>query len=62
LGHLFNLKSGSDETRAIEIRGVNNNFQQTSRETYDPAEADILSAVQKPFNQSISTEKSGPPA
>jgi hypothetical protein len=30
LGHLFNLKSGSDETQAIEIAGVNNNFQQTN--------------------------------
>lgn len=28
----------------------------------DPAEANILAVVQKPFNQSISTEKSGPPA
>jgi hypothetical protein len=30
LGHLFNLKSVGDKTRAIEIRGVNNNFQQTN--------------------------------
>ena len=28
----------------------------------DPAEADILAVVQKPFNQSITAEKSGPPA
>jgi pimeloyl-ACP methyl ester carboxylesterase len=28
----------------------------------DPAEADILAVVQKPFNQSIIAEKSGPPA
>jgi pimeloyl-ACP methyl ester carboxylesterase len=28
----------------------------------DPAEANILAVVQKPFNQSISAEKSGPPA
>jgi pimeloyl-ACP methyl ester carboxylesterase len=28
----------------------------------DPAEAEILAVVQKPFNQSITTEKSGPPA
>jgi pimeloyl-ACP methyl ester carboxylesterase len=28
----------------------------------DPAETDILSAVQKPFNQSIGMEESGPPA
>jgi pimeloyl-ACP methyl ester carboxylesterase len=28
----------------------------------DPAEANILAAVQKPFNQSITAEKSGPPA
>jgi pimeloyl-ACP methyl ester carboxylesterase len=27
-----------------------------------PAEADILAVVQKPFNQSITAEKSGPPA
>lgn len=32
LGHLFNLKSSSDETRAIEIGGVNNKFQQTNHE------------------------------
>jgi hypothetical protein len=32
LGHLFNLKSGRDETRVIEIGGVNNNFQQTNHE------------------------------
>jgi hypothetical protein len=30
LGHLFNLKSGGDKTRATEIRGVNNNFHQTN--------------------------------
>jgi pimeloyl-ACP methyl ester carboxylesterase len=28
----------------------------------DPAEANILAVVQKPFNQSITAEKSGPPA
>jgi pimeloyl-ACP methyl ester carboxylesterase len=28
----------------------------------DPAESDILATVQKPFNQSIGMEKSGPPA
>jgi pimeloyl-ACP methyl ester carboxylesterase len=28
----------------------------------DPAEVKVLSAAQKPYNQSISTEKSGPPA
>lgn len=28
----------------------------------DPTEAEILAAVQKPFNQSIGLEKSGPPA
>jgi hypothetical protein len=32
LGHLFNLKSSSDEIRAIEIGGVNNKFQQTNHE------------------------------
>ena len=32
LDHLFNLKSGRDETRVIEIGGVNNNFQQTNHE------------------------------
>lgn len=32
IGHLFNLKSSGDETRAIEIRGVNNNFQQANHE------------------------------
>jgi hypothetical protein len=28
----------------------------------DPAEANILAVVQKPFNQSITAEESGPPA
>ena len=28
----------------------------------DPAEADIMAVVQKPINQSIFAEKSGPPA
>jgi pimeloyl-ACP methyl ester carboxylesterase len=28
----------------------------------DPAEADIMAIVQKPINQSITAEKSGPPA
>jgi hypothetical protein len=31
LGHLFNLKSGGDETRATEIGGVNNNFHQREK-------------------------------
>ena len=28
----------------------------------DPAEVKVLAAAQKPYNQSITTEKSGPPA
>jgi hypothetical protein len=31
LGHLFNLKSDSDETRAMDIVESNNNYQQTNR-------------------------------
>jgi hypothetical protein len=31
LGHLFNLKSDSDETRAMGIVEANNNYQQTNR-------------------------------
>lgn len=37
-----------------------NKFHELFAHDIDPAEADILAAVQKPFNQSISTEKSGP--
>jgi hypothetical protein len=29
VGHLFNLKSGSDETRAIKIAEANNDLRQT---------------------------------
>ena len=32
LGHLFNLKSGGDETRIIEITEANSNFRQTNHE------------------------------
>ncbi|MPZ07065.1 MAG: hypothetical protein GEU26_11735 [Nitrososphaeraceae archaeon] len=31
LGHLFNLKSGGDKTRSIEIAEANVNFQQANR-------------------------------
>jgi len=31
LGHLLNLKSDSDETRAMDIVEANNNYQQTNR-------------------------------
>jgi hypothetical protein len=31
LGHLFNLKSGGDETRATETGGVNKNFHQREK-------------------------------
>jgi len=31
-GHLFNLKSGRDEIRAIEISDARNNFRQTNHE------------------------------
>jgi pimeloyl-ACP methyl ester carboxylesterase len=37
-------------------------FHELIAQDVDPAETDILAAVQKPFNQSIGMEKSGPPA
>ena len=37
-------------------------FHELVAQDVDPAETDILAAVQKPFNQSIGMEKSGPPA
>ena len=36
-------------------------FHELVAQDVDPVETDILAAVQKPFNQSISMEKSGPP-
>jgi pimeloyl-ACP methyl ester carboxylesterase len=37
-------------------------FAQAFAQDVDPAQAKVLAAVQKPFNQSILAEKSGPPA
>jgi pimeloyl-ACP methyl ester carboxylesterase len=37
-------------------------FRENFAQDVDPAEADIMAIVQKPFNQSIFGEKSGPPA
>jgi pimeloyl-ACP methyl ester carboxylesterase len=37
-------------------------FQRTFAQDVDPAEVDIMAVVQKPLNQSIIGEKSGPPA
>lgn len=37
-------------------------FHELVAQDVDPVETDILAAVQKPFNQSIGMEKSGPPA
>ena len=37
-------------------------FRENFANDVDPAEADIMAIVQKPFNQSIFVEKSGPPA
>lgn len=37
-------------------------FHETFAQDVDPAEADIMAVVQKPLNQSILAEKSGPPA
>lgn len=37
-------------------------FHELVVQDVDPTEAEILAAVQKPFNQSIGLEKSGPPA
>jgi pimeloyl-ACP methyl ester carboxylesterase len=37
-------------------------FRENFANDVDPAEADIMAIVQKPFNQSIFAEKSGPPA
>jgi pimeloyl-ACP methyl ester carboxylesterase len=37
-------------------------FRESFAQDVDPSEADILAVVQKPFNQSIFAEKSGPPA
>jgi pimeloyl-ACP methyl ester carboxylesterase len=37
-------------------------FRENFAQDVDPAEADLMATVQKPFNQSIFGEKSGPPA
>ena len=37
-------------------------FPQVLAQDIDPAEVKVLAAAQKPYNQSILTEKSGPPA
>ena len=37
-------------------------FRENFAQDVDPAEADLMAIVQKPFNQSIFGEKSGPPA
>jgi pimeloyl-ACP methyl ester carboxylesterase len=37
-------------------------FAQVLAQDIDPAEVKVLAAAQKPYNQSIATEKSGPPA
>lgn len=37
-------------------------FGQVIAQDIDPAEIKVIAAVQKPYNQAISTEKSGPPA
>jgi pimeloyl-ACP methyl ester carboxylesterase len=37
-------------------------FKENFAQDVDPAEADLMAIVQKPFNQSIFGEKSGPPA
>jgi pimeloyl-ACP methyl ester carboxylesterase len=37
-------------------------FAQVLAQDIDPAEVKVLAAAQKPYNQSITTEKSGPPA
>jgi pimeloyl-ACP methyl ester carboxylesterase len=37
-------------------------FRDNFAQDVDPAEADLMAIVQKPFNQSIFMEKSGPPA
>jgi pimeloyl-ACP methyl ester carboxylesterase len=37
-------------------------FRENFANDVDPAEADVMAIVQKPFNQSIFVEKSGPPA
>ena len=36
-------------------------FHQVLAQDMDPTEVKVLAAAQKPYNQSISTEKSGPP-
>ena len=37
-------------------------FRENFAQDVDPAEAELMAIVQKPFNQSIFGEKSGPPA
>jgi hypothetical protein len=37
-------------------------FREYFAQGINPVEADLMTVVQKPFNQSILTEKSGPPA
>jgi pimeloyl-ACP methyl ester carboxylesterase len=39
-----------------------NIFPQAAAADVDPAQAKVLAAAQKPYNQSILAEKSGPPA
>ena len=54
------------ENTAVDSAGFlyfnSNGFRELVAQDVQPGEADILAVVQKPFNQSISTEKSGPPA
>jgi hypothetical protein len=47
---------------SFSILGTPQEKEKRKLDDVDPAEADLMAIVQKPFNQSIFGEKSGPPA
>jgi pimeloyl-ACP methyl ester carboxylesterase len=55
-----------NESVALDSKGflyfIPEKVHESFAQDVDPAEANILAVVQKPFNESISAEKSGPPA
>jgi pimeloyl-ACP methyl ester carboxylesterase len=55
-----------NESVALDSKGflyfIPEKVHESFAQDVDPAEANMLAVVQKPFNQSISAEKSGPPA
>src|ERR671918_264801 len=45
-----------------QVSSTHQVFRENFAQDVDPAEADLMAIVQKPFNQSTFIEKSGPPA